>query len=81
MRAFETFCWHSSVDAHDRAARFGVAVAAIKRSLVAGFRFVVAAALLAMQPASPAIAQLDPCVPGQSCFTNVGDAGLVHYRR
>ncbi len=73
MRAFETFCRHSSVGARDRAATFGVAGAAIKRSLVAGFRFVVAAALLAMQPASPAIAQLNPCVPGQSCFTNVSD--------
>src|SRR2546430_12396413 len=73
MRAFKTFCRHSPVGVRGRAATFGVAVAAIKRSLVAGFRFVVAAALRAIQPAQPAIAQLNPCVPGQSCFTNVSD--------
>ena len=57
----------------DRAARFGVAAAAIERSLVAAFHFAVAAALLAILAAPPAIAQLNPCVPGQSCFSDVSD--------
>jgi hypothetical protein len=73
MRAFKRFWKRSSLGARGRAATFRIAAAAIKLSLVAGLRFVVAAALLAILPAPPAIAQLDPCVPGQSCFTNVGD--------
>src|SRR5262245_15954141 len=54
-----------------RATRF--AVAPIHKSFGAGFLFVAATALIAILPGPPAIAQLDPCVPGQPCFTNVSD--------
>jgi hypothetical protein len=73
MRAFEVFWKRASLGARGRAATFGVAAPTIKRSLVAAFRFVVAAALIAILPAPPAIAQLNPCVPGQSCFSDVSD--------
>jgi hypothetical protein len=73
MRAFETSCRHFSSSARARVATYWLAVPAITRSLAAACRFVVAAALLAISTAPSAIAQLNPCVPGQSCFTNVGD--------
>jgi hypothetical protein len=59
MHAFETFCRRSSIGAHDRAATFAVAAAAIKRSLVAGFRFAIAAALL-FASAAPSANQATP---------------------
>src|SRR5262249_61949703 len=64
MRAFAILRRHSSVCARDvlrGATRFAV------------FCFVAAPALTAILPGQPAIAQLNPCVPGQSCFTNVSD--------
>src|SRR5262245_47622031 len=74
MRAFAILRRHSSACARDvlrGATRF--AADAIKGSFVAGFCFVAAATLIAILPGQPAIAQLNPCVPGQSCFTNVSD--------
>jgi hypothetical protein len=49
------------------------AAAAIRGWIIAGFRVVAATALIAILFAQPAIAQLNPCVPGQSCFTDVTD--------
>ncbi|HSU43257.1 MAG TPA: hypothetical protein VLN42_03485 [Casimicrobiaceae bacterium] len=71
MRAFEILRQCSSAAAHERVATFGAADAI--RRFLASFRFVAALALIAFLPAAPAVAQLDPCVPGQSCFTDVGD--------
>jgi hypothetical protein len=71
MRAFEILRQRSSTARRDRAATFRRGDA-IKRS-VAAVRFVAALALIAILPAPPAIAQLNPCVPGQSCFTDVSD--------
>ena len=73
MGVLKAFCMHSSAGARNRATTFRLAIDAIQQSLVAGFRFVAAAALLAIPLAQPALAQLNPCVPGQSCFTDVGD--------
>ena len=42
-------------------------------SFFAALRFVAATVLIAILHAAPALAQLDPCVPGAPCFTNVGD--------
>ncbi|HXR57554.1 MAG TPA: hypothetical protein VN858_12170 [Casimicrobiaceae bacterium] len=44
-----------------------------RRSLVVQLRLAAALALIAILHAPPAVAQLDPCVPGQSCFSNVSD--------
>src|SRR5262249_4091982 len=74
MRAFAILRRHSSACARDvlrGATRF--AGDAIKGSFVVGVCFVAATTLIAILQGQPAIAQLNPCVPGQSCFTNVSD--------
>jgi hypothetical protein len=67
MRVFDIVRGRSS------ATRDCAAVLEAIARFVASLRGIAALALIAILPTTPAFAQLNPCVPGQSCFTDVAD--------